>query len=847
MALLTITSRHASCPSTNSLVMHCSKVIARLCPAPLRHELEFGHGTRITVTDLFGNMPVRVKHRAVSLQKSEDLDREWDDLKRMVTGLLLAFKERVRVAVFDAEGSRRFLIRGHSHRSNSDPKDGQTLVLDQTLAILSQAWYIKPHDFGSWVLASARTSDVAVQSAISLRPSPTKQVQSISFGILPLDFTYASFLYSSINRLFSMSNFGTEDAEGAPDALGEKKYKTQAKGVNKWPMFVVWIEPKIPITEINNDPLGPGTSLQRILDVVSAMFRRFLEQHYFSRPKIKSSEKSVRIMSPSPSLSVKAPVTRSPSCIPALPNSNTEITKNIRPQGATGEFSSSRISVPGLSGGSLTARELQQRDFGSWSRVKSARSGFFDEVCSGIRHGGKLPARPSQHPSNDSVSPQLEHFRPLSAQSDFLVTQEGDRDSFSTKRLRDPDNSHTQGDMGDNSVDETMRWIDPITKKIILINKRTGQTLFRATASSSSFHPNNSDPLLHLSRRPSLIGEAKQGSSPKPSVWLDAIFKEWDNPVFPLTERPVSSATLEFSNKHPSCCMPRGHNSASSDSLGLGFNPSSNIFNGRVTKNGLRNARVISQVDKKFILIKMVTEGGEILVLVDQHAADERYRIEMLFDQLCGSSESCSANAISLAKPISFSVPSQEARLFKSRSGYFASWGCSYNIDKDSKGSSSIQVTKLPVLIAERCRLEPRLAIDMLRSELWAQHDDEIKRSLAQIRTEKPTESWLECIGDCPKGIIDLLNSRACRTAIMFNDALTHEECMVFISQLATCAFPFQCAHGRPTMVPIVNLPSTDTTLFGDSGLDNAFSAMIDRRANFLRAFETWETQLPND
>ena len=51
----------------------------------------------------------------------------------------------------------------------------------------------------------------------------------------------------------------------------------------------------------------------------------------------------------------------------------------------------------------------------------------------------------------------------------------------------------------------------------------------------------------------------------------------------------------------------------------------------------------------------------------------------------------------------------------------------------------------------------------------------------------------------------------------MFNDELSLEECGSLVLRLADCAFPFQCAHGRPSMVPIVNLgagfvPSSDST-----------------------------------
>lgn len=44
----------------------------------------------------------------------------------------------------------------------------------------------------------------------------------------------------------------------------------------------------------------------------------------------------------------------------------------------------------------------------------------------------------------------------------------------------------------------------------------------------------------------------------------------------------------------------------------------------------------------------------------------------------------------------------------------------------------------------------------------------------------------------------------------MFNDVLTHEQCVSLVRKLAKCAFPFQCAHGRPSMAPILDLGSAD-------------------------------------
>ena len=40
----------------------------------------------------------------------------------------------------------------------------------------------------------------------------------------------------------------------------------------------------------------------------------------------------------------------------------------------------------------------------------------------------------------------------------------------------------------------------------------------------------------------------------------------------------------------------------------------------------------------------------------------------------------------------------------------------------------------------------------------------------------------------------------------MFNDELTVAECTSLIRRLAECSLPFQCAHGRPSMAPLVDL-----------------------------------------
>ncbi|XP_034783940.1 DNA mismatch repair protein Mlh3 isoform X4 [Acipenser ruthenus] len=60
--------------------------------------------------------------------------------------------------------------------------------------------------------------------------------------------------------------------------------------------------------------------------------------------------------------------------------------------------------------------------------------------------------------------------------------------------------------------------------------------------------------------------------------------------------------------------------------------------------------------------------------------------------------------------------------------------------------------------------------------------------------------------GTLPLTVLKVLASQACHGAIKFNDSLSMEECCRLIESLSVCQLPFQCAHGRPSMLPLVDL-----------------------------------------
>merc|ERR1711981_233375 len=97
---------------------------------------------------------------------------------------------------------------------------------------------------------------------------------------------------------------------------------------------------------------------------------------------------------------------------------------------------------------------------------------------------------------------------------------------------------------------------------------------------------------------------------------------------------------------------------------------------------------------------------------------------------------------------------------------------------------------------------------------------------------------WIKRIGSCPQDMLNMANSRACRSAIMFNDSLSKRECEELVGKLAECRLPFMCAHGRPSMVPLIELGDVDAISAADS------MGMFGEReveGDFADAFARWQ------
>lgn len=375
------------------------------------------------------------------------------------------------------------------------------------------------------------------------------------------------------------------------------------------------------------------------------------------------------------------------------------------------------------------------------------------------------------------------------------------------------------------------------------------------TAVSSAGRP------MSLARRSALASTRPQSAVSDKDKWLPGFLEEWKNPVFAKRkEEPIPTASIsgpgliEQLEEDRRCCAADKYQQAfpghGAKTGGLGGT--------KLSKYALSDAEVIGQVDRKFILVRMPARchnhddepthdqngAGSTLVLIDQHAASERIILEdLLADMLLTPTADNASNqqtfpgpivktsslvhSTTRAKSLIFEVSTHEHELFSRHLSHFTYWGITYQLPSPTSAHSPegsppqsrrrshhhqhrLVVTHLPTVIAERCSHFPALAIELLRTELWAIEDGSRKPITSTTTNREPSPTtWLSLLPRMPTKLLHMIQSRACRSAIMFNDILPTAECRDTVTNLGNCIFPFVCAHGRCGVVPVMDLGSS--------------------------------------
>ena len=166
-----------------------------------------------------------------------------------------------------------------------------------------------------------------------------------------------------------------------------------------------------------------------------------------------------------------------------------------------------------------------------------------------------------------------------------------------------------------------------------------------------------------------------------------------------------------------------------------------------LTKEMLLSVRVINQLDQKFIICKI----DDLLLAVDQHAADERVRYEKMEKQMfgeCGQKRNLQVEFLS--RPLDVETNEHERYLLERFRACLESWGWSFSLS----GQKKVSLFSVPKVM-----------------DVILDHQGFLKEFVSELE-ESGGSRYLK-----PRSITKILQSKACRGAIMFGDTLDLRQC----------------------------------------------------------------------
>ncbi|XP_050811607.1 DNA mismatch repair protein Mlh3 isoform X2 [Gopherus flavomarginatus] len=324
-----------------------------------------------------------------------------------------------------------------------------------------------------------------------------------------------------------------------------------------------------------------------------------------------------------------------------------------------------------------------------------------------------------------------------------------------------------------------MQHFDVSLGKMVYVNKMTGLSTY-STPPTEELQAACTKDITTMAVNVVLQSDA-DGES------LRSLFSEWDNPVFAR----YPEVAVDVSSGQAGSLAVKIHNI---------------LYPYRFTKEMINSMQVLHQVDNKFIACLINTRSdvnadvdGNLLVLVDQHAAHERIRLEQLiadsYEKQPEESGKKKLLSSTICPPLEIEVTEEQRRLLRCCHKSLEEIGLELSFPENN--SSQILVGKVPLCFMEREANELRRKRQPVAKSIV---EELIQEQVELLQTTGGAQ------GTLPLTFLKVLASQACHGAIKFNDSLTKEESCQLIEALSSCQLPFQCAHGRPSMMPLADI-----------------------------------------
>lgn len=189
-----------------------------------------------------------------------------------------------------------------------------------------------------------------------------------------------------------------------------------------------------------------------------------------------------------------------------------------------------------------------------------------------------------------------------------------------------------------------------------------------------------------------------------------------------------------------------------------------NFFDEKLlTREAKQEYRIVGQIFDTYWII----EYRDKMLMIDQHAAHEKVKYERILKKIA-------ANEIytqTLTPPVIISVTPKEADIINSYGKYFKELG----FEIEDFGMNAFAIRGVPL-------------------DLFGYQIKDLFEEILTQMSESPVKG-------VPQIIREKIASMACKAAVKGNNSLSFEEADKLIEQLLELDNPYNCPHGRPTII----------------------------------------------
>ncbi|KAG0143804.1 hypothetical protein CROQUDRAFT_660779 [Cronartium quercuum f. sp. fusiforme G11] len=200
------------------------------------------------------------------------------------------------------------------------------------------------------------------------------------------------------------------------------------------------------------------------------------------------------------------------------------------------------------------------------------------------------------------------------------------------------------------------------------------------------------------------------------------------------------------------------------------------VLSRTVHQNDFATMKVIGQFNLGFIIAGL---GSDDVVIVDQHASDEKYNFERLQRETKLSGQR-------LLTPRVLDLPAAEELTAMEHRDLLELNGFGISVDEEAPVGQRVKLVAQPVsrdTVWGPSDLEE--LIHLIRNADLGAGSSKIQPGAPPLRPSKTRK---------------MLASRACRASVMIGDSLTMGQMRSILNHMGTMEEPWACPHGRPTM-----------------------------------------------